>query len=195
MGIFLDIAASAIIGAILLGTVLSLNASLIENSHRATMEVAVQRNLGTITALMLRDLKNMGYKVSPAVSTARSDTVFFRGDLNDDGSADSVGYFLGPVDELAGTENPGDRTLIRNFNGARQLLATGVTSLDFSYFGAAQEKIERQEGETAEQRRARQASIVTVQVSVIVESPYKYGRDYTKAIGKFRVSPKNLTLG
>ena len=132
-----------------------------------------------------RDFKRIGYTTNSALipSTAdaitqASDTcITIVGDFNNDGSVETVKYYIGAVSELANTRNPRDRILYRQENsGTPFKLNFTVTYLHFDYYDYADAII------STPVPTANTGSIATIQISLRLESPdsYKTSTDYDK---------------
>ena len=116
----IELAGSFIIGGMLLLSIFSLNADIMETATLNNLGTNAQQNVTTIVSILEYDFSKIGYRVPPgtAAITALSDTtIAFIGDVDNDNSVDSVSYYLGPKSEPSESENPNDRYLYRKING------------------------------------------------------------------------------
>ncbi|MGH2569432.1 MAG: hypothetical protein ACRDGA_13925 [Bacteroidota bacterium] len=95
MNIILDIVGSlAIRGAIVL-VVLQLNVSLHQTLYLKTATANVRGNLATMVSIIEADVRQAGYGVTGTTFlTIDSDDVEFLADLNNDGTVDTLRYYL-----------------------------------------------------------------------------------------------------
>ncbi len=126
----LDIAGSIVVGAFVVLMVLNMNDTAVENTYTYSGELTLQENLTEIVQLLEYDFRKIGYcadgtKIpdpSKSIVYADTDRFSFLTDVatpsasRGDGTVDTLTYWLGSTDELAGTQNPRDRVLYRRVN-------------------------------------------------------------------------------
>jgi type II secretory pathway component PulJ len=142
--VILDIIGSAVIGGLLLLTLLTFNAQNLENKQVYRDEITAQRNLVEVVNVLEEDFRRIGYCETrsnmslPVVTVAAAESIRFKTDLpanasnEGDGTVDYVAYALGgPV---TSTMNPRDRMLLRRENtGEYAGSSMGVTKFSLRY--------------------------------------------------------------
>lgn len=121
MGSWIAMIGSAVIGALVLLSLLRFNADATRDSYLTTMEQMTYENLNSAVEILQYDLNRMGYGFTDfsqdVITYARGDSIIFRMDYDDNGTADLVRYFLGSISTASMTSNPYDRMLLRSVNG------------------------------------------------------------------------------
>jgi len=175
----IDILGSIVIGGMLFLILLRLNEAAVKNSFQYNGELIVQQNLVEIVELLEHDFRKIGFcsdweaipDPSKSIIAADSSSISFLTDVNDDGIVDTLGYFLGPLSELAHTPNPRDRILYRTVNGSNPLGANlGVTQFNLLYFDTF--------GDTIIFPIAVPGEINTMEINVTVEDVAAYDDPY-----------------
>lgn len=141
----LDIISSVIITGVLLLTALRLNDQANETSILYHSNLTLQQNMTAVTGILEHDFRRIGYcqdykkipDAAEAIRYADSSSIRFWLDLDNNGTVDSIYYYIGPPSEMTSTVNPRDRRLYRKVNnGTAQPLELGVTQFRFRYFNA-----------------------------------------------------------
>lgn len=137
----LDIIVAFAMGGILL--VIILNAQDIASTQTSVLngDMLVQQMLVTITQFIEGEFRNMGFRVhidSAAILFARDSAITFLSDMDRDGTVDRISYYLGPLSDLAGTQNDSDRLLYRRVNTAGAFSVGAVTRFSLRYFSQGQ---------------------------------------------------------
>jgi hypothetical protein len=142
MGALLDVIFSMIMGGMLLLNVIRAQELVYENSSEYQGDVLVQEMLITQVQYLEGEIRNMGYGIDGgvcAVTLANDSTIAFLCDADRNGIVDTVSYSLGPVSELARTENEMDRYLKRTLRTPSSTTTSNVgvvTYFRFRYFAA-----------------------------------------------------------
>ncbi len=179
----IEMAGSFLIGGMLLLSILALNASIMETATMNSLGTNAQENVTVIVSILDYDFRKMGYRVASgtsAITTMTGTTITFLGDVDDNGSVDTVNYYLGPTSEPTSTDNPNDRFLYRNVNGTAIDVALGMTTWNLSYYGA--------DGAVT----ATPANVRSIRVTFTVQSMIAFDTTYGEARWEGRFSPKNL---
>ncbi len=170
MGMVLDLIASAIFGGLLLLIVLNANDMAMESQSIQNGDVLVQEILVSTVRLIEGEFRNMGFGVPERTATvlhADTSSISFLCDLGRDGGfIDTVTYFIGPVSELASTQNELDRYLYRTVNGSLPSKVGVVTRFDMQYETRSAEVLPTPVSSD------RLSEIHLVQVTVEVQNPY-----------------------
>lgn len=137
MNNFLDIIGSSIIGGIILLIILSYNSNVNDASLSQTTTNIVQGNLNSIASELDYSFKKIGFGVSDSVKIITADTsrITFLSDYDNNGTVDTVTYYLSSLDALVNTPNPRDRLLYRVINTqAPNTSSLGVTKFRLFYY-------------------------------------------------------------
>jgi type II secretory pathway component PulJ len=146
----LDVIGSFFIGGILMLMALRLNASGMETSAVYNSNLILQQNLTTLVRIIEEDFRKIGYcrdwkKIpdpSKSIRVADSSRFRFWTDVDNNGTLDSITYFIGPTSELLDTPNPRDRFLYRQVNNtAAMRMNLGVTQFSLRYRDAENDPI------------------------------------------------------
>ena len=173
MSVMLDVIFSMIMGGMLLLNVLRAQELVYENSSTYQGDVLVQEMLITQVQYVEGELRNMGYGLSQGSSpilAAGDSSITFLTEIGRDGTIDTVSYSLGPVSELAGTQNEMDRYLRRRIGypalGTEQSNAGVVTFFRMRYLTVTLDTL------TTPVNSSDLARISEVEVSMEVQNPY-----------------------
>ncbi|GAB4140277.1 MAG: hypothetical protein Fur0015_10650 [Ignavibacteriales bacterium] len=190
----LDIVGSMVIGGMLMLILFRLQDSATKNSYNYGGEAIVQQNLVEVVQLLEHDFRKIGYcrdwsqipDPSRAILTADSTSLSFLTDLDDNGTVDSLRYYLGPKSELSETPNPNDRMLYRVENGGTPVGANlGVTEFQLEYYDALNNKLTFPIQNTGQ--------IYTMRIDLKVENTSAYDNEYTSAFWRqIRLVARNL---
>lgn len=140
----LDIVGSIIIGGVLMVTLLSTNSNAVQNTYNYGGDVSIQIGLTGLTQAIDSDFRKIGYSSiqtivldpTKVIILADTSSIKFLSDVNNNGSIDTVYYYLGPTSELSYTTNPRDRILYRithDTSAAVTMKNPGVTIFRFTY--------------------------------------------------------------
>ena len=190
----IDILGSIVIGGMLLLILLRLNDAAVANSFQYNGEMIVQKNLVEVVKLLEHDFRKIGYcrdwqaipDPSKSIIKADSTSIIFLTDEDSDGIVDTMTYFLGSVDELAGTANPRDRMLYRKTNQQMPLAANlGVTKFELTYYDAFGTQIAFPVLVPGE--------INTLQIDIVLEDVAAYDQKYNRVFWRqIRLAARNL---
>ena len=138
MSSLLDIIYSMLFGGTLFIIVLNANDIAAENQSTYHGDMMVQQMLTNTAQLIEGEFRNMGFGMpekSATVRAADSSSISFLTDLGRDGGfIDTIRYSIGPVSELAATQNELDRNLYRSVNGGQRAIVGIVTTFRLQYF-------------------------------------------------------------
>src|SRR5712692_4723796 len=111
MASMIDIVIAFGLGGVLLIIILNANNIAGEDASIMHGDALVQQMLVSTTQFMEGEFRNMGYGVNIDSATIRGATdtsITFLTDVDKDGILDTVKYWLGPLSELATTQNDSD---------------------------------------------------------------------------------------
>ncbi len=180
MNAMLDILCSFVIGALLMLNLQRMNGDLVTRTYKGGNEYVAQSNATFLSEMLNEDLHKVGYGVTgKKITLADSTHLTFYGDVNRNGTVDSVKYVLGGG--LPRTTNPRDRMFNRLFNAqSADSASLGVTDFKFTYYDSS--------GAVT----AVSSNIKGIQADVTLESPAPYDTSYAKSFVRVVVWPKNL---
>ncbi len=190
----LDVVGSVIIGGFLMLILYRTNSSAVENTYNNGSDLTVQENLASVVEILENDFRKIGYcndwtKIpdpTKAIIYADSTSIKFLTDINNDGSVDTLCYYLGPTTDLSGTPNPNDRCLYRAVNGVSSHgVNLGVTQFSLLYYGAL--------GDTLSLPITVPGQISSMQITIQVENTEAYNHQYVDAFWRqIRLAARNL---
>ncbi|MHB1049925.1 MAG: hypothetical protein ACYC09_07595 [Bacteroidota bacterium] len=123
MGVIFDILGSFIIRAAIISIVLNLMFTLHETLYSNTERIYLNEVMKAPAETMSYDLKLAGYNASKAIWEARESEIIFYADLDNNGTQETVRYYVS------------NGILYRTLNGVSPLeLARNVTSFTLKYF-------------------------------------------------------------
>lgn len=186
---------SFVVAGILLLMGLRLNAQANETTLVYNGNAILQANLTTLVDILETDFRKIGYckdwtKIadpSQSIRIADSNRIRFLTDIGNDGTLDSITYYVGPTSELASTPNPNDRYLYRQINNQSPFpMNLGVTQFSFRYFDA--------ENRTIPFPVSDPRLVYFMQVSVAIQSAAPYKQEYMNDPSQYDVFWKQIRL-
>lgn len=181
----LDLVASMFIGAIVLLSAVTTMIFQNEQMNIESMNVTAQENVNAFYDMFNYDITKVGYQVTsgPKFLTMNQSDIKFLGDIDDNGSVDTVRYYVGTISDLTNTPNPGDFPLYRKVNSqAAVSWGIGITMFNLRYLDAS--GIDT----------ATESSVRGVEMEIIIQSPAPLGEEYGGAYAKVTFYPMNLGL-
>jgi hypothetical protein len=183
MGTFLDIAGSVIIAGLLLLAVLNSYMNVNQYALMSTMDLTVQGNLSEWLQIVQHDFRKIGYRISNpawAIQNCDSSSISFVSDIDNNGTIDSISYYLGPASQVTGTENPRDRALYRVVSGQQTGGALGLTDFQLRYF------------DSSGNATWTPAEVKAMEIFIQVESPFPLDTTYVWSSWRGMIYPLNL---
>jgi hypothetical protein len=182
----MDIISSAVVAGVLLLIALRLNAQANEATTVYNGSVILQQNITTLVAWIEHDFRQIGYcrdwtKIpipSQAFRKADSSDITFWTDVFNTGAKDSIRWYIGATTEsiVNGTPNPRDRLIYRVVNnGTPKGWNLGVTQFRLKYLNYMRQVISTPV--------ASPDQIYEIEISIAVESPYKFAEQYRTSGG------------
>ena len=136
MSVMLDYLGAAVVGAMLMLSMFGFQATTSEEATSQNLTAALQEDITATTEIIQFDFKRIGYRVQDATKVAYADTsrIVFTGDFDDNGTIDSIGYFLGKPVIFRG-HNPNVKPLYRFENAAKaRVIYPGATRFRLWYY-------------------------------------------------------------
>jgi type II secretory pathway component PulJ len=190
----LDILGSILIGGLIMLILFRLNASATSNLYNNTSEANVQSAMISVGTVLEHDFRKIGYckdwtKIpdpTKAILFADTSSIKFLTDINNNGSVDTLYYYLGPTSELSNTPNPRDRLLYRVVNGETPKSSNvGITKFKLIYFDSF--------GNTLATPVTPPGQIQKMQIDLQVENPEPIDSTYVVAFWRqLRLTARNL---
>lgn len=179
----IQMAGSFLIGSLVLLTILSMNAEILETSSLNSLGKMAQENMTEIASIIDYDFKKIGYLVdrdSTAILGVTDSSISFLADIDQDGVIDTVSYRVGSTSEPTATDNPNDRYLYRKVNSTEYDVALGITAWELSYYT---------EGLTV---TTNPDDIRMIQISLSVGTMFGFDEKYGRASWTNQIVPKNI---
>ncbi len=194
MSVMLDIIGSVIITGILMATVLQVNVNLSTESYSTLLQLNSQLNAVVLAQIIEHDFYRIGYSqsgaISSAITSADSQNITFKADIDNSGTINTVSYALGTTSEaaVAATPNPRDRILRRTVDGGVALGGNlGITSFRLTYYDTLEAIISSPSSNLSK--------IKSIKVQITIESPYPVTPGDSTYVGAYwekLVFPRNL---
>ena len=168
MAVILDVVGSMLIAGFVLMMGMKMNSTMVNSRDSFNADVTVQQNMVALVQSIEYDFRKMGYRVddpTQVIRVADSSHIRFLGDVDDDGTIDTVDWILGGL--VASSPNPNDRLLIRSVSpsaamgGATAISIPGITEFRLRFLN--------QEGVPA----LTLGQIWLVETTIRLESPWK----------------------
>ena len=139
MAAVLDYIGSIVIGSIIVGAMLSFYSMVGETSLTQNAAAVESSNANSLTQILEYDIRQLGYRVQDSIKITRADTnqIIFRGDFDDNGTVDSMKYYLGST-KSPNSANPRAKMLYRVLNNQTpRSVDGGVTKFRLWYYDAS----------------------------------------------------------
>jgi len=176
----LGMVTSFIVGGILLLSILQLDARVLNNTHNSTFDIVAKNNMVGLSSVISFDMRKVGYGTSDeAFLTAASNELSFQGDIDNDGTVDTVTWTYDTTAAVSGTKNPGDYELTRTVNGSSMDMSAVITGLTWTYFDS-----------TGNETHVL-SYIQSLKVELICQSPEMVNGDYTQSAWERSFYPVN----
>jgi len=190
----LDILGSVIIGGVMMTIAYRMSDTITERTYNNSGELTIQQNLATAAQIIEYDFRKIGYCANwnlipdPTKALLYADTseIKFYTDIDNNGTVDSIHYYLGPTSELTASSNPRDRLLYRVLNGETPKSSNlGITQFNLVYFDAL--------GDTLTPPIGLNGGITSIEINLTVESTDAYDQKISKAFWRqIRMVSRNL---
>jgi hypothetical protein len=189
MAYVLDIIGAAVLGGLVILLTVAVNLQITTSASESFNSTLTQRDAVVSSEILEFDLYKMGYRVSGAkIAIADSNEVKYHADLNNDGTADTIHYFLGTTSDMSSTMNPDDRPLYRALNSDAPYISSVVTDFEVAYLDAAGNQLDYDSLSSAVQR----SNIRGIQTRLEFESSHPIDGDYQTVQLERLIRPKNL---
>lgn len=184
MGVLVDHIGATIIGGMVILVLLGITLNLQQTNREIVMENMAQTTIADVAAVIENDLVKIGYHVPRTTSRILEwspSAISFLSDIDNNGSIDTIRYYLGDATELLQTQNPDDKPLYRLINGQTLKGSSfGCTDFQLAYYDST-----GQAAVTADQVR-------TIGLRISVQSKAASGETYAGTFWQSLIRPMNL---
>ncbi|PIU45997.1 MAG: hypothetical protein COS95_00805 [Ignavibacteriales bacterium CG07_land_8_20_14_0_80_59_12] len=182
MAILLDLLGATVVGSLLILTLVSYQGNVSEFAVLNNNERIVQQNLVSIVELLENDLRKIGYsrggpQVPDPVLVHDSTRIKFLADINDNGTLDTVAYWLGSLGQIPYTPEHPFRILYRQVTSVDNVPAWTVGPVG-SHLGVTKFRLDYYQADGATPAPPYQV----IRVTLKIESPYALGDKYAVAV-------------
>lgn len=181
----LDIVGSIIMGGVLMVILLTTNSNAVQTTYNYGGDVSIQKGLTTLVQVIDSDFRKIGYSSiqtivldpTKVILFADTSSIKFLSDVSNNGTIDTVYYYLGPAGELSYTTNPNDRILYRithdTVSSPITMRNPGVSIFRFSYYDTS--------GKSLSCPVSSLGKIAKIQIQLKMESAIAYSGVYVSA--------------
>src|SRR5438094_706771 len=129
---WLDIIGSTLLAGAVILAVIGLNFLFTDSTRNFGSDLSTQENMVGLTERIQWDFAKIGYRVTNGkrILVSKSDTLMFAGDMDNNGTVDTVKYFKGSTSTRSNTHNPKDFLLYRVSKTDTMKLNEGLTRFD-----------------------------------------------------------------
>ncbi|OGU29175.1 MAG: hypothetical protein A2X67_15025 [Ignavibacteria bacterium GWA2_55_11] len=183
MGAILDIIGSYVFKAAMVGIILATSISLNDVMVEKGQVTNLEKNLNVAMSVLEWDLRNIGYNyITSAILVAQSNELQYYADVDNNGSIETVRYYLTAVSTTLAGEPVTRYELVRTVNGVGNTTVQRIVSLEFSYQDAS--------GNAT----TVPSSVRGIKVNITVDSPVTVDDRILTASRDFTIFPANLSL-
>ncbi|MCZ6703842.1 MAG: hypothetical protein O6940_12495, partial [Ignavibacteria bacterium] len=177
------------IGSFVVLILLVLNLNIMSHTTENLNTNFAQRDLTTTVWIIEYDLFKIGYRVTGnKIEIADSNEIKFYSDFNNNGTIDSIHYYLGNVSVFGSTPNPLDRPLYRKENNNSNIAQFPVVDFALTYSDSIGNDIDYALLSSPAVRN----TIRTIKVKLKVESNEPINGIYQVSQWEKKITPKNL---
>ena len=190
MGSWIALVGSAVIGGLALLSFIRFNNDLSKDMYLQMLENSTYINITEVASIIETDFSQMGLGINDPTQdvfiSADSTDIRFFADIDNDGSPDTMRYYMGTLASASGTDNPHDKVLYRVAGGApEEGISTGLTDFKVQYYDMAG-------NEVTNYQLANLRQVKTLAVNLKFESWTNYDNQYAQRIWQGKITPPNL---
>ncbi|MCB0729930.1 MAG: hypothetical protein KDC88_02755 [Ignavibacteriae bacterium] len=136
MGTLLDILQSVIIGGMIFLMLLFFNFNMHSVSEDVISNTQVQSDIVAISSILENDFIKIGYHETgdEKIQVAKLNEIKFLSDIDNNGTVDSIKYYLSDTLEVKETTNPSDKNLYRKLNNSHHQVVGRVIDFSITYY-------------------------------------------------------------
>jgi len=189
MSSWLDIVGSFIVGTFIVLIVANINMIIASSSSEILFSNIAQANISSSLDIVEQDIYKAGYRATEEkISLAKKTEIKFALDIDDNGTNESLYYYLGDKSELEATDNPNDRFLYRVVNSETPKIMSTVTDFELTYYDSTGSSLSYSSLESSSVRKR----VRSIEIYLKVESAEVVDSVYQGAEWQRTISPKNL---
>jgi hypothetical protein len=186
---WLDIAGSFVIGAMILLILVNVNLFTSASAAENLFTNISQGNLVATASVIEHDLYKAGFRVSGGkIAKADSTELKFYCDIDNNGTKDSIHYYLSDPSMMSSTTNPNDKILYRIWNNESPKATNIVVDFKLVYHDSLGAIISYPSLNNASERN----KIKTISASLSIQSAEPVDGFYQGAEWQKNIIPKNL---
>jgi hypothetical protein len=142
MKAMVDVIGSFILGGMILVMSTKLNFAISQNSQQANFGLETQENCVVVSKILDNDFGKIGHgaKLATPITISDSSKIRVFGDMDNNGTIDSVTYYTGLLPAGTGTYNTKHKLLYRVQNGKTVAMNVGLTKFNVTYFDSSGNK-------------------------------------------------------
>jgi hypothetical protein len=189
MSDWLDIAGSLVIGGLVILIFANLNLTISASASENLYSGIMQRGLTSAVDLIEHDIYKIGYRCSGnKIEVADSNEIKFYCDIDNDGVAEEINYFLGDAESFTETGNPNDCLLTREKNEEKPGASIPVVDFKLIYYDSLGQEIDY----TLLSSQAERDKIKTLRIRMKCESADMIDNHYEAVEWEKTIKPKNI---
>ncbi len=163
-------------------------------THQITFDKSSQEAIVSIVEMIDHDFLKIGYmKQAPRFKAGSLDStqIAWYSDHDNNGSIDSISYYLGDIQTASTTTNPNIRKLYRKINNGNPLeVSWGIVHFNLTYYDSSMAQLNYGQINNLSVLN----KIRGIKVELRVESQYKYSENYGSTYWEKTYFPRNLAL-
>lgn len=188
MSDLIELLGSIVIGAYIVLIILALNMRMNTSATEFYQDTFNQRSVITAADILDYDFYKIGYKASSAkIVQADSSTIKYASDYDNNGTMDTISYYLSSTSAMSSTKNPRDKLLFRKVNQTVNT-ASVVTRFYIQYYDSLLNKFSYASLTNATNR----ANIRTIRILVKSELADSINTTYSPVEWRKEYRPRNL---
>jgi hypothetical protein len=191
MSYLLDVIGSFAIGAVVMLLIIRFNETMLNASNESLIYNLAQFNTTELSQIIEYDFYKIGFRVDSEekfAETKESDITYYS-DYGNNGSVDTIRYYLSDTSALSNTTNPKDKILYRTMNGGDQLSIGSVVVFELAYLDSAGTEITPISKLTDPDERKK---IRGIDVHIYIESEFPIANEYQGAEWRKKLILKNI---
>lgn len=191
MSYFLDVIGSFAIGGIIVLLIIRFNESMISASNESLIYNLAQFNTTELSQILEYDFYKIGFRVDDEnkFGIAEKSKVEFYSDYDNNGTIDTVRYFLSDTSALSSTPNQNDKLLYRKLNDDNPESIGRVVLFELGYLDSAGTEITPISDLSDAAARTK---IKGIDVHIYVESEFPIADEYQGAEWRKKLILKNI---
>jgi hypothetical protein len=191
MSYLLDVIGSFAIGGLVILLIIRFNETMLNASNESLIYNLAQFNTTELSQIIEYDLYKIGFRVEGAdkFEIAEESNIKYYSDYDNNGSIDTIRYYLSDTLALSNTTNPNDKLLYRSVNGGSPLSIGSVVVFELSYLDSVGTEITPISNLSNPDERRK---IKGIDVHIYIESDFPIAGEYQGAEWRKKLILKNI---